>query len=154
MRQPPAEKKKSSTFSMFKPTNLKNLTNALIIFFCIYFRFLFHKQFHLTNQRPKFCLVCQSKYEDENSFYEHVMFAHEQVFEHFCSQCDKSFSTESDLTRHENTHTAQRNYECSECGKRFIDSQTLSEHSVIYIRRRKISKILHSVLYSGRAFSC
>lgn len=95
-----------------------------------FYRFLFHKQFHLSNQRPKFCLVCQTKYEDENSFYEHVMFAHEQVFEHFCTQCDKSFSTDIDLTRHEKTHSAQRNYPCLHCGKKFIDGQTLSEHNV------------------------
>lgn len=116
-----------------------------ISFFC---RFLFHKQFHLSNQRPKFCLVCQTKYEDENSFYEHVMFAHEQVFEHFCSQCDKSFSTEADLTRHENTHTAERNYECADCGKKFIDSQTLSEHSVRYIKIQNMFICLN--VYPGR----
>lgn len=113
------------------------------IAFCAFFpihRFLFHKQFHLSNQRPKFCLVCQTKYEDENSFYEHAMFAHEQVFEHFCTQCDKSFSTDADLTRHENTHSAQRNYECSDCGKKFIDSQTLSEHSVSYAKAKKKSQ--------------
>ncbi|KAJ6641337.1 Zinc finger protein [Pseudolycoriella hygida] len=101
-------------------------------------RLLFHKQFHISNQRPKFCLVCQTKYEDENSFYEHVMFSHEQVFEHFCTQCDKSFSTETDLTRHENSHSAQRNYKCSDCGKKFMDSQTLSEHSVVHLPEKPL----------------
>lgn len=112
--------------------------------FNLIFRFLFHKQFHLPNQRPKFCLVCQSKYEDENSFYEHVMFAHEQVFEHFCTLCDKSFSTDADLTRHENTHTAQRNYECADCGKKFIDNQTLNEHSVSSMNIRNVKAIFMS----------
>lgn len=117
------------------------------VYLCLCFRFLFHKQFHLSNQRPKFCLVCQTKYEDENSFYEHVMFAHEQVFEHFCTQCDKSFSTDNDLTRHENTHSAQRNYECTDCGKKFIDSQTLSEHSVSFIEQRKKHEISNHTVY-------
>lgn len=83
------------------------------------------------------------------------MFAHEQVFEHFCTQCDKSFSTDNDLTRHENTHSAQRNYECKDCGKKFIDSQTLSEHSVSFIEQRKNMKflIILSTLALGGAFT-
>ena len=59
------------------------------------------------------------------------MFTHEKFKEYFCNFCDKSFTKEEDLKRHENSHVAIRNYICCECNKAFMDCQTLAEHRVI-----------------------
>lgn len=53
------------------------------------------------------------------------MFSHEKVFEHFCDQCDKSYSAKAYLDRHLKTHTTQH---CAQCDLTFANKQLLDEH--------------------------
>lgn len=40
------------------------------------FRFVFHMQFHLTNHRPKVCLLCGDLFNNSNDFFEHTQYKH------------------------------------------------------------------------------
>lgn len=93
-------------------------------------RSFFHQQFHLENARPKLCLICDLVFRDEHTFYEHAMFTHDEFAQYFCRFCDKSFTIESELRRHEHSHTAIRSFACDECDKAFFDQQTLNAHKV------------------------
>lgn len=33
-------------------------------------------QFHLTNHRPKICLLCGSLFNNSNDFFEHIQYEH------------------------------------------------------------------------------
>lgn len=101
-------------------------TNVLINPLC---RYLFHRQFHLKNPRPKVCIICELTFQEEERFYNHVMFSHEKVFEHFCEFCDKSYSSSFQLERHIRTHTMPRQrLACAKCDKPFGDKTSLAEH--------------------------
>lgn len=83
--------------------------------------------------RPKVCLVCDTVFSNEKTFYEHVMFAHEEFVQFFCQYCDKSFTIETELRRHEHRHTAVRSFVCVECDKSFFDQQSWKTHKVRYM---------------------
>lgn len=56
------------------------------------------------------------------------MFSHERVYEYFCSECDKSFSSNFRLECHIRTHHTERTVQCSSCDKSFVDKNMLDEH--------------------------
>lgn len=100
-------------------------------FFPSCYSFLFHKQFHLPNARPKICLICEIHFADEEDFYNHVMFSHERLFEYFCDRCDKSFSTKAQLDRHIKGHNSTPHFDCSQCDSTFESRSKLDEHMSI-----------------------
>lgn len=90
---------------------------------------MFHMQFHLDNARPKVCIICELAFQNEESFYNHVMFSHERVFEYFCEKCDKSFSSKLRLALHTRSHHTKRTVQCGSCDKSFVDKSMLDEHN-------------------------
>ncbi|CAG9788029.1 unnamed protein product [Diatraea saccharalis] len=48
------------------------------------------------------------------------------------SDCDKSFTTNTNLNNHIRTHYGERPYTCTECGKTFTTKNTLNDHSRIH----------------------
>jgi DNA-directed RNA polymerase subunit RPC12/RpoP len=47
-----------------------------------------------------------------------------------CADCDKRFTSSSNLSEHRTLHTGRMNYECKKCRKRFRLWTTLKKHSL------------------------
>lgn len=82
----------------------------------------------MENARPKLCIICELEFQNEESFYNHVMFSHERVTEYFCQECDKSFSSNLRLELHTRSHHTKRTIKCNACDKTFVDKSMLDEH--------------------------
>ncbi len=52
--------------------------------------------------------------------------------DHVCSECGKTFFTDSDLKLHKTVHTTETPYKCSHCDKRFKRSEYLKVHERIH----------------------
>ncbi|XP_059618034.1 gastrula zinc finger protein XlCGF57.1-like [Phlebotomus argentipes] len=55
---------------------------------------------------------------------------------HYCVQCDKDFSTRTNLHRHVQTHNGQKPFVCSVCGNGFTQKGSLKQHMHLHTGER------------------
>ena len=85
-----------------------------------------------------------------------------------CNQCNKCFSQQGDLDRHNKTHTGEKRFGCNQCGKRFNFAAHLKTHETIHTGEKpftcnqcgkgfshKGNLNLHKITHTGvKAFKC
>ncbi|XP_019741726.1 zinc finger protein 1035 isoform X2 [Hippocampus comes] len=75
------------------------------------------------------CPQCSSKFDTAQDLSLHMrMHAEQEVGQHRCDMCYKSFAYSSQLLRHQESHVGQIVYECTECDKAFAFPHLLEEH--------------------------
>lgn len=111
--------------------------------------FIFHSQFHLERSRPKICIICELLFEKEESFYNHVMFAHENILEYFCELCDRSFSSKLLLSRHEKVHNVDRDLD----ENRYV-ATTTSTATTIASTSKSTASVASQAQLHGQSLMC
>ena len=91
-----------------------------------------HSVSHNTDKAFK-CSLCQKKFLRKNELKSHIARAHAEVkVKHVsCSDCDKTFSKQSQANKHKAIHTKGELVTCQECGK-MLSKGSLSYHSMVH----------------------
>ncbi|XP_053307083.1 oocyte zinc finger protein XlCOF7.1-like [Spea bombifrons] len=91
--------------------------------------YIAHQHTH-SPPRMYHCSDCQKSFTTSSNLARHQ--ASHIVKKLSCSYCGKYFSYKSKLETHERIHTGERPFSCSECGKRFTDKSSLVQHERIH----------------------
>ncbi|XP_068114632.1 zinc finger protein 501-like [Hyperolius riggenbachi] len=116
-----------------------------------------------TPEMPLLCADCGWTVMEEGRFPQP-----QKIDTHRCSECGKTFGSNSDLVRHRLIHTGEKPFECPECGKRYRQRGALTEHQMVHAGikpfrcsecgkrfTRKLFLLTHERTHTGeKPFSC
>ncbi|XP_044742583.1 zinc finger and SCAN domain-containing protein 12-like [Chrysoperla carnea] len=79
------------------------------------------------------CTVCPKKFLDADTLEKHCRRVHKKetsfdLYPFLCYICGKGCISNSELTRHMNTHEKEAKFKCSECGKAYTSDAGLRSH--------------------------
>ena len=60
---------------------------------------------------------------------------------YLCDQCEKTFTTSSNLTTHKRTHTCEKPYSCDQCEKSFSKKHEFKNHNKSFKHHECIESI-------------
>ena len=88
-----------------------------------------HIIYHLK-KRQLVCEECNKHFHENSILLKHKLRVHSNYRSFVCNQinCNKTFKTKSDLTRHQLTHSSVKSFGCNKCDKRFKTNSDLSIH--------------------------
>ncbi|MCI4394107.1 hypothetical protein PGIGA_G00164770 [Pangasianodon gigas] len=99
------------------------------------------------SERPFRCSICDKSFTLEFNLLKHQkLHAGEKPFH--CSHCGKTFTQLFNLTSHQRTHTGEKPFLCSQCGKRFSQASKLKTHLRIHTGEKP-----YICLTCGKSFS-
>ncbi|XP_053532323.1 zinc finger protein 585B isoform X3 [Ictalurus punctatus] len=83
------------------------------------------------SEKPFRCSLCDKSFTLEFNLLKHQkLHAGEKPF--CCKRCGKTFTQLYNLTSHQRTHTGEKPFLCSQCGKRFSQASKLKTHGRIH----------------------
>ena len=88
-----------------------------------------HTSIHSSEHKYK-CGQCYYSTPSNANLLHHRRYVHSNVRSFVCprSDCNQAFKTNSDLKRHELTHSSEKPFKCDECGQRFKSNGYLPKH--------------------------
>ncbi|EGW13439.1 zinc finger protein 473 isoform X2 [Cricetulus griseus] len=83
------------------------------------------------SEQPFKCNSCNRTFSQDAQLFKHqLIHTGEKPFK--CNECDRAFKQSNYLIQHQRIHTVKQHFECSECGKTFRQSSCLSKHQKIH----------------------
>ena len=94
-----------------------------------------------SNVERKFqCTSCDKRCKYQSELKVHVKRIHLKIKDHFCDNCDKSFSSKSDLNDHLSTHFGKK-FPCYMCGVKLSRKINLINHmKSLHVEKLKIEE--------------
>ena len=85
---------------------------------------------HHLNKRKFVCEECNKQFHQNSHLFHHKRCVHSNDRPFVCNQnnCNKTFKTKSDLTKHSKRHSLVKNFGCDECVKKFKTNSELCIH--------------------------
>lgn len=80
-----------------------------------------------NNERTHFCTHCQKGFSTTTELKNHQI-VHTKEKNVICEVCQKCFGTRKNLLVHMKIHSDERNYVCSVCDKRYTRAHALRTH--------------------------
>lgn len=84
-----------------------------------------------NNDRPFKCEICSADFNSKYIYNSHMKIHNERVKACECTDCGKSFMTQSHLKKHQKTHLEER-LECQVCQKLFKGQRSLQLHELVH----------------------
>ena len=84
------------------------------------------------------CPDCDERFTSSSPYHLHIK--KHASFKYSCNECDKEFSTKSNLTTHKNIHLGIKPHKCSKCEKSFSDRSACMRHEKLHSRVGKFEK--------------
>ena len=91
----------------------------------------------LTPIKNHFCNECDKKFSTPSNLNRHIRRVHSLEIPHTCDTCHKGFATVDMLKRHSQVHQKEKIHGCSKCGKRFARKDSLTCHLKSHAKRRE-----------------
>ena len=98
-------------------------------------------------ERKVQCMSCGKMFKYESELKVHANRMHLKIKDFFCDNCDKSFSSKSDLNDHISTHFGKK-FTCHICGKLFNSNKNLKRH----VRKNHVGKPCEKVQRFSNSF--
>ena len=73
---------------------------------------------------------------------------------HYCRQCKKTFTFNSQLSIHIKVHSGVKPYKCLGCAKSFSTKGNLKTHSITHTEKKTLKKNIKSCGQCNKTFKC
>lgn len=74
------------------------------------------------------CPICQKKFHGESLVKNHIRHVHNKKNDKQCTDCGKTFKTNSALVDHVRSHSDELPFQCLKCGKKFQREMVYRKH--------------------------
>ncbi|EFA06347.2 Zinc finger protein 184-like Protein [Tribolium castaneum] len=87
-----------------------------------------HVALHFRKSNQYTCEYCGKNFDSIANLNDHITYNHIQTRQFKCDKCDKSFKRNSELARHQDSHSDERPHVCTLCGKTYKRLNHLKRH--------------------------